>query len=131
MTLPSGLLALCRFLRAHQRNHLNVRLLHITMGKNAMTEARGRSLQALELAGFVFILIKLLQPESESATSVFWIIFSSVSAPLHGSCFRVKPAPCGSASFYFGFAVVSKSRLLPNKFVNARPLRHTNFSGLH
>src|SRR6195952_2287903 len=41
--------------------------------------------------------------------------FRSVSRLLHGHCFGAIPAPCGSASFCFGFATLSGSRFLPEQ----------------
>ena len=38
-----------------------------------------------------------------------------VSRLLHGHCFGAYPAPCGSASFCFGFATLSGSRFLPEQ----------------
>ncbi len=38
-----------------------------------------------------------------------------VSRLLHGHCFGAYPAPCGTASFCFGFATLSGSRFLPEQ----------------
>ena len=53
--------------------------------------------------------------------------FRSVSRLLHGHCFGAKPAPCGSASFCFGFATLSGSRFLPKQVCKRAAMRRTNF----